>query len=85
MLMFKDGGFHNFKEGEIEEATKDGWVDGILIRNEALAAKQSKPVAIVEEVATIPVQSEVKRSPGRLSGLQSSIAGRFKWRLDKPS
>ena len=65
MLMFKDGGYHNFADGDVEQATKDGWVDGEPIRKTALAAKQSKPVAIVEEVATIPVQSEVKRSPGR--------------------
>ena len=37
--MFKEtGGFHNFKDAEVEDAKKNGWVDGNPIRKKLLAA-----------------------------------------------
>lgn len=67
MLMYKgDGGFHNFRDEEIEQAVKDGWIDGEPVRARILAAKGDKPVAIdhVAEPATIEVQPD-KRRAGR--------------------
>ena len=65
-LMFKeDGGFHNFSDSEVEKAIKDGWVDGCPIRQKLLDAKQKQPIAKHVEVDILPIQSEVKRSPGR--------------------
>jgi hypothetical protein len=62
-LMFREDGFHNFNDDEVESALKDGWVDGEPIRQKLLDAKRgiAKPV----EKVTITVQPEVKRSPGR--------------------
>ena len=65
MLMFKqDGGFHNFAPHEIEQATKDGWIDGEPIRQAALAAKRAA-VAKPAEPVKLTVQSEPKRAAGR--------------------
>jgi hypothetical protein len=68
-LMFNenDGGFHNFNDEDAEAASKAGWVDGEPMRKQLLDAKRNNPQAIAKpvEVATIPAQSEVKRSPGR--------------------
>lgn len=69
MLMYKEdgGGFHNFTSSEVEQAKKDGWVEGEEIRNRMLAAKAVKPKEVVQEVviqeepATIPAQP-VKRA-----------------------
>lgn len=69
-LMYKeDGGFHNFRDEEIEQAVKDGWIDGEPVRARILAAKGAKHVhapAIdpVSEPATINAQPE-KRHAGR--------------------
>lgn len=73
MLMYSPkGGFHHFPEGQVEDAKKDGWIDGQPIWDAAVKAKRkdtAKADTIVlanpVEVDTIPVQSEVKRSPGR--------------------
>ena len=73
LMFFEEGGFHNFADNEVEQATKDGWVDGEPIRQKLLDAKQKKPIANPVEVDTIPLQSEVKRSPGRPK--RSSIFG----------
>ena len=62
--MFKEtGGFHNFKDAEVEDAKKNGWVDGESIRQKLMDAKippessQSSaivpPLANTEEVVTI--------------------------------
>jgi hypothetical protein len=72
-LLFKDtGGFQNFQDDQVEAAMKDGWVDGDPIRQAIIDAKakdraKSDTVTIANppEIATMPVQSEVKRSPGR--------------------
>lgn len=63
-LMFhKEGGFHNFTDGEVEQAAKDGWVPGEEIRQAMLDAKRA--IANQPEIATMSAQPEVKRSPGR--------------------
>lgn len=66
-LMFNDGdgGFHNFQEDELEEAKKNGWVDGEPVRQRMMAMKRGTPVAKPVETVTMPTQPEVKRSPGR--------------------
>ena len=68
MLMYKEeGGFNNFRDDEVEQAKKDGWVEGEAIRNKILAAKAGKldevvqEVVIQEEPATITAQP-VKRA-----------------------
>jgi hypothetical protein len=63
MFKAQDGGFHNFADGEVEQAIKDDWVPGEGIRQKLLEAKRG--IAKQEEVDTIPAQPEVKRSPGR--------------------
>ena len=71
MLMYKEdgGGFNNFTSSEVEQAKKDGWVEGEAIRNKILAAKGAKHVPApaidpVAEPATINAQPE-KRHAGR--------------------
>ncbi len=73
-LMFNsnDGGFHNFTDEDAEAAKKNGWVDGEPVRQQLLDAKRSavKPTIAqvdlpVDVYVTMPVQAEVKRSPGR--------------------
>lgn len=68
MLMYKeDGGFHNFRDEETEQARKDGWVDGEPVRARILAAKGTKPapapvVDLVEEPDTIEAQPATRRA-----------------------
>lgn len=62
-LMYREGAFHDFYDGELKEAIKDGWEDGEPIREAILAKKRA--IANPVEVATITAQPEVKRSPGR--------------------
>ena len=56
------GGFNNFPDDEVENARKNGWVDGEPVRQKLMAAKL-KPVAISEEPDTIKVQPD--RRAGR--------------------
>lgn len=60
MLMYKEeGGFNNFRDDEVEQAKKDGWVEGEAIRNRILASKAVKleqVVEVKEETATITAQ-----------------------------
>jgi hypothetical protein len=82
-IMFREGGFHNFHDDEVESALKDGWVDGEPIRQALLDAKRKdraksdtvtiQPIAKPVEVATITPQPEVKRSPGRPRNVVPSI------------
>lgn len=76
-LMFNenDGGYHNFHDDELEAAIKAGWVDGEPIRQAIIAKKRAaiQPIANPVETATITVQSEVKRSPGRPRNVVPSI------------
>ncbi len=48
-LMFNanDGGFHNFQEDELDEAKKNGWVDGEPIRQQMLDAKRGMTRALL--------------------------------------
>ena len=70
MLMYKqDGGFHNFGDHEVEQAKKDGWVEGEAIRAE-LIAKKLKPA----EPATIEAQP-VKRAGRPRKELPSFLTG----------
>jgi hypothetical protein len=72
MLMYKpEGGFHNFGDHEIEQAKKDGWVDGAPVRA-ALMTKKGKPVAA--EPATIEAQP-VKRAGRPRKELPSFLSG----------
>lgn len=84
-LMFNaiDGGFHNFTDEDAEAARKTGWVDGAPIRQALLDAKVKDraksdtvtitPIAKPVETVTMPVQPEVKRSPGRPRNVVPSI------------
>jgi hypothetical protein len=64
MLMYKDdGGFRNVAEGEIEQATREGWIDGVPVRQRILAAK-SGPIAKQEEPVTIETH-EMPKQRGR--------------------
>ena len=85
--MFKEtGGFHNFKDAEVEDAKKNGWVDGESIRQKLMDAKippessQSSaivpPLANTEEVVTIQhvaPQDTPPRRPGRPRNVAPSI------------
>lgn len=43
MLLYKeDGGFHNFRDDEVEQAKKDGWVDGAPVWAALIAAKMER-------------------------------------------
>ncbi len=40
MLLYKeDGGFHNFQDGAVEQAKKEGWIDGAPVWAALIAAK----------------------------------------------
>ena len=66
-LMYNDGdgGFHNFQEDELEEAKKNGWVDGEPVRQRMMAMKRGTPVAKSVTSDTLSTLVEPKRSPGR--------------------
>jgi hypothetical protein len=50
--MYKeDGGFHNFPDHDVAEATKDGWVDGNPVRARTLALKQKPDIVVAHEVS----------------------------------
>jgi hypothetical protein len=77
------GGFTHIYDDEMEAAVKAGWVDGTPIRQALLDAKVKDrtksdtvtlpPIAKPVETVTMPVQPEVKRSPGRPRNVVPSI------------
>lgn len=63
-MSFKDQGFHVCTESEVDEMIAQGWhVCTDEMWTAILLAKRA--VAQPAQTVTIPVQSEVKRSPGR--------------------
>ena len=83
MLMYKEeGGFHNFRDEEVEQAMKDGWADGQKIFDNAIASKiktvpapiKEEPIAKQEEPAIIELQPEPRRA-GRPRWVVSGHSG----------
>lgn len=74
MLMYKDdGGFHNFGAHEVEQAVKDGWVDGTAIREKLIAAKRQQGVAIPSQSDTIQEHEPAKRRGRPRKEVQSDV------------
>ncbi len=72
LIFNSNGGFRRIPDSEFAAATAEGWVDGQPIWDAAMEAKRKDAaksdtvtIANVQETATMVVQSEVKRSPGR--------------------
>jgi hypothetical protein len=69
MLMYKEeGGFHNFHEEEVEQAKKDGWVEGEAIRNRILASKSGKHDEIKQEVVIQEEPATITAQPAKRAG-----------------
>lgn len=63
--MYKtDSGYHNFRDGEVEEAVKDGWK--VVTEEEWAVILKAKSVAPVEEPDTI-VEHDAPKRRGRTS------------------
>ena len=66
MLMYSEnGGFHNFPDSEVEQAKKDGWVDGAPVRAAALAAKARKPAPIALAAGSVTMEPHARRGRPR--------------------
>jgi len=69
MLMYKEeGGFNNFRDDEVEQAKKDGWVEGEAIRNKILAAKAGKLDEVVQEVVIQEEPATITAQPAKRAG-----------------
>lgn len=69
MLMYKEeGGFNNFRDDEVEQAKKDGWVEGEAIRNRILAAKAGKLDETVQEVVIQEEPATITAQPAKRAG-----------------
>ncbi len=54
MLLYKeDGGFHNFQDGAVEQAKKEGWIDGAPVWAALIAAKSPATLTAEEPVKIV--------------------------------
>lgn len=66
MLMYsKDGGFHNFSDENVEQAKKDGWIEGQPVRVALLAEKHAPTTFTLKEPATITIHEPEPPRRGR--------------------